>query len=89
MDPTPEEDLVEVLKCWGEAEAELFRSMLRSFGIDSILSGESTRLTHPVTVSKLAQVRVLVRHEDAQRARELIDHPPSDSGAVAPDDGDS
>ena len=67
MSPPESDNLVEVWTCWGEPEAEFFKTMLKSFGIESVFRGESTRLTHPVTVSKLAEVRILVRAEDAIR----------------------
>ena len=67
--------LVEVWKGWGENDAQFIQSLLESFGIASILRGESTRLTHPVAVTKLAEVRVLVRQEDEEKARELIAAP--------------
>ena len=69
-------ELVEVWKGWGENDAQFIQSLLESFGIASILRGESTRLTHPVAVTKLAEVRVLVREEDEEKARELISPPP-------------
>ena len=68
--------LVEVWKGWGENDAQFIQGLLESFGIASILRGESTRLTHPVAVTKLAEVRVLVREEDEEKARELISPPP-------------
>lgn len=69
-------ELVEIWKGWGENDAQFIQSLLESFGIASILRGESTRLTHPVAVTKLAEVRVLVREEDEEKARELISPPP-------------
>ena len=64
--------LVEVFKAQGEIEAQMIRSVLESDGIDSMLSGESVRLTHGITVDGLAEVRILVREEDEERAREVI-----------------
>ena len=37
-----------------------------------MLSGESVRLTHAFTVDGLAEVKILVRKDDAERAREVL-----------------
>jgi predicted amidophosphoribosyltransferase len=75
--PTPavrpgDGDLVEIWHTQGEMDAQLMRSLLESNGIQSIFSGESLRLTHGFTVDGLAEVRILVREEDAKRACEVI-----------------
>lgn len=67
-----EEDLVEVWRTQGELNAQMIRALLEGSGIQSVLSGESLRLTHGLTVDGLALVRVLVRAGDARRAREII-----------------
>lgn len=68
----PNVELVEVYKAQGEMQAQMIRSVLESDGIDSMLSGESVRLTHGFTVDGLAEVKILVREEDETRAREVI-----------------
>ena len=68
----PNVELVEVFKAQGEMEAQMIRSVLEGDGIESMLSGESVRLTHGFTVDGLAEVRILVRKEDETRAREVI-----------------
>ena len=65
-------DLVEVCTAQGDINAQVIRSMLEGSGIDSMISGESTRITHGFTVDGLAEVRILVRSEDAERAKELV-----------------
>ena len=65
-------ELVEVWYTQGEMDAQLVRSLLESNGIDSMLSGESLRLTHGFTVDGLAEVKILVRNDDAKRACEVI-----------------
>jgi predicted amidophosphoribosyltransferase len=80
VDELPEEprgrgendDLVEVWRTQGEVNAQLVRSLLEGSGISSMLSGESLRLTHGLTVDGLALVRVLVRAADARRSCEII-----------------
>jgi hypothetical protein len=68
----PNIELVEVWTAHGEMAAQVIRSVLESDGIDSMLSGESIRLTHGITVDGLAEVKILVRKEDEARAREVI-----------------
>lgn len=68
----PKVELVVVWKAQGEMEAQMIRSVLESDGIESMLSGESVRLTHGITVDGLAEVKILVRKEDEERAREVI-----------------
>ena len=65
-------DLVEVWHTQGEMDAQLVRSLLESSGIESMLSGEALRLTHGFTVNGLAQVKILVRADDAKRACDVI-----------------
>jgi hypothetical protein len=68
----PNVELVEVFKAQGEMEAQVIRSVLESDGIESMLSGESIRLTHGLTVDGLAEVKILVRDDEETRAREVI-----------------
>ncbi|MGD8413230.1 MAG: DUF2007 domain-containing protein [Candidatus Latescibacterota bacterium] len=72
MAGNPNVELVEVHKAQGEIDAQMIRSVLEGDGIDSMLSGESVRLTHGITVDGLAEVKILVRKEDEERAREVI-----------------
>jgi hypothetical protein len=65
-------ELVEVWCAQGEMDAQLVRSLLESNGIESMFSGESLRLTHGFTVDGLAEVRILVRKDDAKRACDII-----------------
>lgn len=68
----PQTDLVEVWQASGETNAQIIRSLLESYGIESMIEGESLRLTHAFTINELGLVRILVRVEDAERARELL-----------------
>lgn len=72
MTGDPNVELVEVWTAHGEMDAQVIRSVLEGDGIESMLSGESVRLTHGITVDGLAEVKILVREEDAERAREVI-----------------
>ena len=71
-DPYDHSDLVEAWHTHGEMDAQMIRALLESNGIQAVFSGESLRLTHGFTIDGLAEVRILVRREDAKRAREVI-----------------
>jgi rRNA maturation endonuclease Nob1 len=68
----PDVELVQVYLAQGEIDAQMIRSVLDANGVECMLSGESVRLTHGLTVDGLAEVKILVREEDAERAREVI-----------------
>lgn len=68
----PEIELVEVWRASGETNAQIIRSLLNSYGIESLIEGESLRLTHGFTLNTLGLVRILVRAEDAEQARGLL-----------------
>lgn len=68
----PNVELVQVYRAQGELDAQVVRSLLEANAIDCMLSGESVRLTHGITVDGLAEVKILVRAEDAERARDVI-----------------
>jgi hypothetical protein len=64
--------VVEVWRTWGEAEANIVKGLLESNGIPCAIQGESTRITHGFTLDGLAEVRILVREADRERALEAI-----------------
>ncbi|MFH1754738.1 MAG: DUF2007 domain-containing protein [Candidatus Latescibacterota bacterium] len=68
----PNIKLVDVYTAHGETEAQMIRSMLEGNGIDSMIRGESTRITHGFTVDGLAKVKIVVREEDEERAKEVL-----------------
>ena len=68
----PEKNLVEVWRTQGEIETQVIRSLLESNGIRTMLSGEAMRFVGGFTLDGLAEVKILVKAEDAPRAREII-----------------
>lgn len=66
-------ELVELCEAYGEIDAQLIRALLQSHGIASSFSGESLRLTHAFTLNKLGKVRILVRPEDEELARQVLE----------------
>ena len=65
-------ELVEIWRAADEMEAQIIRGALDGAGMKCMLRGEALRHTHGFTVDGLAEVRILVPPEDAERAREII-----------------
>jgi hypothetical protein len=64
---------VEVRSCMWLHEAEFFRSVLEAAGIESTIPNEYTLGVQPLYANLLGGLRVLVRREDVDRAREVLD----------------
>ena len=79
VDALPEEDIgpdAELVEVWcapNEVEAQMVKALLEGSRIPCVLSGESLRLTHGITVDGLAEVRILVRATEAKRAGEIVE----------------
>ena len=56
----------------GPYAAEIAKGKLESEGIEAMLKSESQN-TFPMTVDKLGEVEVLVRAEDEQKARRILE----------------
>lgn len=74
---------VEVRSCHWLHEAQLLKSVLESAAIDALIPDEHTLGIQPLYGPALGGVRILVRADDLQRARELLDTAPT-----SPDDLD-
>ena len=71
------DELVEVCREQGHMRAHVIRSKLEAAGIPATLSYDAASLVFGITVDGLGEVRVLVRPEDAEEARRLVEeHPP-------------
>lgn len=68
----PDIKLTEIYRANGEIDAQMIRSILEANGVECMLSGESVRLTHAIMIDGLAEVKILVREDDAARARDAI-----------------
>ena len=68
-----EHEWVQVWNCAWLHEAEFFASVLDSAGIPSQIPDRYTLGTQPFYAPLLGGVRLLVRHEDVERARELLE----------------
>jgi hypothetical protein len=64
------DSLVEIVRTQ-RLEADLLRSVLEGSGIDALVSGYANE-AYPVTVGGMAEVGILVRSDDAERALEVI-----------------
>jgi len=65
--------LIVVFVASGEAEAAQVRGFLEANGVPVAIRGESLRLTHALTLDGLGRTELLVRPEDEDRARELLE----------------
>ena len=84
-------ELVEIGSYGGRFEGEMIRSLLRGSGIESMLTGDGIAYgeVYRMTVGPLSVVKVLVRPEDEERAREVIlaaDAAELEAGEVEEDD---
>lgn len=70
MNPT--KHLIEVYIARGEAEANIIKALLESYGIPSLLKSQAAPSVHAFAVDDMGQVSVMVRSMDADDARELI-----------------
>lgn len=65
--------LVEVYVARGEAEANIIKGLLDSCGIPNIMKAQASPSVHVFTVDGMGQISIMVRAEDAEEARELIE----------------
>ena len=56
----------------GEVKAQLVHGLLESEGIESYMKGEAIRYVHGFSLGRLGLVRMMVRAEDEQRARDVL-----------------
>lgn len=66
------EDLVEVYRAAGEAEAQIIKGLLESYGIPSLLKSTASPSVHAFTIDGLGEVRIMVWRSTEDKARELI-----------------
>jgi hypothetical protein len=69
-----DEQLVEIYRGGGgNTQAELIRAVLAGSGIDCVAQGGWAGSQYPVNVGSMGQFAILVRAEDADRAREVLE----------------
>jgi len=64
--------MVEVYRAVSEAEAQIIKGLLESYGISCFLKSNAAPSVHVFAVDGMGEVRVLVQEEVAGKARELI-----------------
>ncbi len=68
-----ETNTVKIFTANDEIEAQLIKNMLESNGISCILVRQVPSSVYPFTVDGLAEVRILVKEEDASFAKKLLE----------------
>ena len=71
MDPPAE--LTVVFRTQSDIEANVVRGLLETRGIRTLLSSAAPQAVFPLSVDGLGEVRLAVRADDAERARQTID----------------
>ena len=67
-----DEELVEVYRAKGEAEAQIIKGLLESRGIPCLLKSTAAPSVHAFAVDGLGEVRVMVWKSAAEGAKGLI-----------------
>lgn len=65
-------DLRELCRVWGPFEADVLKSFLEGHGISCLVHGRIVPSVYPITVDGLGELRIFVREEDFETARELL-----------------
>lgn len=66
------EKMVEVYRAVGEAEAQIIKGLLESYGIPSMLKSMAAPSVHAFVMDGMGEVSVMVWQSAAEKARELI-----------------
>lgn len=62
---------VELLFTYDEIEAQIVKELLEGEGISVVIN--STKITpYPVSIGRMGEVRVMIREEDMEKAREIL-----------------
>jgi len=65
--------MIEVYLAKGEIEAQLIKSLLENYGIPCLLKSNAAPSVHMFTVDGMGEVKIMVREQMAEQARELIE----------------
>jgi ribonuclease-3 len=66
-------DLVVIFRTHSDIEAQVVRSLLEAHGIMSVLASDIPHSVFPLSVDPLGEVRLSVREDDADDAKQVID----------------
>ena len=67
-------EFIEVYQAKGEVQAQLIKGLLESYGIPSLIKSNAAPSVLQFTVDKLGEFKVMVREEDAEEARNIIEN---------------
>jgi hypothetical protein len=71
-------ELVSVGTADGQIEAEIIKGLLTANGVDVWLSQESAGTALGLTIGAMGEVEIMVRAEQAEQARSLLDEDPDE-----------
>ena len=72
-------EYIEVFKAKGEEQAQIIKGLLESFGIPALIQSNSAPSVLQFTVDKLGEFKVMVREEDVEEAKRLIENKSEDA----------
>ena len=79
------EQFVAVSTVQGQVAEGQVRAFLEAKGIPTRVRGETLRTTHGISIDGLGRVEILVPHEQAEEARELLKEAETGKFALVPD----
>ncbi len=68
-----EEDLVELISVQGEMNAQVIAVLLESEGVEAMMRSHQTFSALPFTVDGMGAVRIMVRKEDLEKAKKVLE----------------
>ncbi|MEW6714366.1 MAG: DUF2007 domain-containing protein [Nitrospirota bacterium] len=67
----PMSEWVEILFTYDEVEAQIVKRLLEGEGIQVVLRSMKVR-PYPVSIGKMGEVKLMVKEEELERAKEII-----------------
>lgn len=68
-----EEGLVELISVQGEMNARVITGLLESEGVEAMMRSQQTFSALPFTVDGMGSVRIMVRKEDLEKAKKVLE----------------
>jgi H2-forming N5,N10-methylenetetrahydromethanopterin dehydrogenase-like enzyme len=68
-----EEGLTELISVQGEMNAQVIIGLLKSEGIEAMMRSHQTFSALPFTVDGMGAVRIMVRNEDLDKAKKILE----------------
>ena len=75
-------ELIVVFRTQSDVEASVVRGLLESEGLQALLSSDIPHSVYPLSIGKLGEVRVSVRMDEAERAKQVIEECRGDVAGV-------